>query len=335
MIRIYLDQNKWIDLAKAATGHPSGTRFTEALAAARSAVASGRASFPLDYYRYIETGKNGNTRQRTIVADLMFELSRQHTMALPQTLLSAEVDAALVRLFGKTGGIPTPEVFGVGINHIVPSLRTPELDRRRLPSGAESLSESDLITLEGIFKRLGERELLRAGPETARSMGIDVELAAIEDQLVAHEEKIGDEIRKRGLQGDLIEKAVCASDLGDIQQPVTEGLQRIGHSWESFITYLIQTDTLVQFVNDLPTRHVTNVMRAAKLRQNEQRWERNDFNDIAALPVAVVHCDVVVTEKQWVHHIDKSGKRLGTRYGTTMLSDAAKLVEVLESSGGE
>lgn len=335
MIRIYLDQNKWIDLAKAATGHPGGARYIQALAAARSAVESGIASFPLDYYRYIETGKTSNARRRTDVADLMFELSRQHTVALPQALLPAEVDAALTRLFGRPSGVPKPTVFGIGINHIVPSLSTPELDRQRIPGGPDSLSESDLQTLEGIFKGLGERELLRSGPETARSMGIDVELAAIEDQLVAHEEKIGNEIRKRGLQGELIEKAVCASDLGDIQQPVTEALQRIGHSWDAFTRYLIETDTLVDFVNDLPTRHVTSVMRAAKLRQNEQRWERNDFNDIAALPVAVVHCDVVVTEKQWVHHIDKSGKNLGALYGTKMLSDTAKLVELLEKADGE
>lgn len=46
MRRVYLDQNKWIDLARAATGRAEGGRFVEALAAARDAVAAGTAVFP-------------------------------------------------------------------------------------------------------------------------------------------------------------------------------------------------------------------------------------------------------------------------------------------------
>ncbi len=330
MIRVYLDQNKWIDLAKAATGHPGGTRFTEALAAARSAVASGRASFPLDYYRYIETGKNGNARQRTIVADLMFELARQHTIALPRTLLPAEVDAALMRLFGKTGGIAMPEVFGIGINHMVPSLRTPELDRRLIPGGAESLSESDLVTWKDLQAAGGTRTTASRARNGALHGHRRRTSSPRRSARRTRREDRGRDSEARVARGSDRESRLRLRPWRHQQQPVTEALQRIGHAWDAFIMYLMQTDTLVEFVNDLPTRHVTNVMRTAKLRQNEQRWERNDFNDIAALPVAVVHCDVVVTEKQWVHHIDKSGKRLGTRYGTKMLSDVAKLVEVLE-----
>jgi hypothetical protein len=65
VLRIYLDQNKWVDLARAATGHPLGERFTDALAVFRAAVASGTASFPLDMYRYWETGKRGKTSPAT------------------------------------------------------------------------------------------------------------------------------------------------------------------------------------------------------------------------------------------------------------------------------
>ncbi len=68
-------------------------------------------------------------------------------------------------------------------------------------------------------------------------------------------------------------------------------------------------------------------MRAAKLRQTQQRWEKNDFNHIVSLPVAAVYCDVVVTEKQWVHRLRQG--RVDQRHNTTLLSDTAQLVEVL------
>jgi len=49
MLRVYLDQNKWVDLARAATGHRDGVRFVDALAMCRASAAAGAASFPLIY----------------------------------------------------------------------------------------------------------------------------------------------------------------------------------------------------------------------------------------------------------------------------------------------
>ncbi|BCB83693.1 hypothetical protein Psuf_010060 [Phytohabitans suffuscus] len=101
MLRVYLDQNKWIDLARAASGHPAGGRFSDALALARAGVASGTVSFPLDMYRYWETSKRGNDRSRNEVVDVMRELSQQHTMALPFGILDHEIDQALRSRFGR------------------------------------------------------------------------------------------------------------------------------------------------------------------------------------------------------------------------------------------
>ena len=67
-------------------------------------------------------------------------------------------------------------------------------------------------------------------------------------------------------------------------------------------------------------------MRSAKHRQTEQRWEPNDFIDVVALPVAAVYCDVVVTERQWVHRL-RQGK-VDQRYDTVLLTDTADLVKV-------
>ncbi len=100
MLRVYLDQNKWIDLARAATGHKHGERFIEALTAVRAASASSAASFPLDIYRHLETVKRAEDRSRIDVADLIHEISKQHALARPHTLLPAEIDQALQRRFG-------------------------------------------------------------------------------------------------------------------------------------------------------------------------------------------------------------------------------------------
>jgi len=118
VLRIYLDQNKWVDLALAATGKPRGERFTDALAICRAGVASGTVSFPLDMYRYWETGKRRNDRSRNDVADVMRELSGQHTMAVPFGVLDQELDLALQRRFDRTEHPRQQQVFGVGMRHI-------------------------------------------------------------------------------------------------------------------------------------------------------------------------------------------------------------------------
>lgn len=103
-------------------------------------------------------------------------------------------------------------------------------------------------------------------------------------------------------------------------------LERIGMTFEQFATTLGEGE-LVRFVDDLPTRYVTNVMRSAKHRQSQQPWELNDFIDIVALPVAAVYCDIVVTEKQWAHRL-RQGK-VGERYGTVLINDVADLTDIL------
>jgi len=327
VLRVYLDQNKWVDLARAATGHSKGARFIDALASARAAADSGTASFPLDIYRYLETGKRRDDRSRIDVADLMLELSKQHTMARPHALLPAEIDQALNRRFGRGEHRRQVRVFGSGLRHITANAVTwPSFDPTRLPDKITEITPSALVKIEQSYNELVERELLRMGPQVLLKAGFDPSGADLAHQFIDYENSIGAAIRDQKLSRDLLELAVRASDLGGIRTAVTEALESIGMTWEDFIERMPPAD-LVNFIDDLPTRYVTNVMRSAKLRQTQQKWEPNDFNDLAALPVAAVYCDVVVTEKQWVHRLRQG--RVEQRYNTTLLSDTASLVEVL------
>lgn len=133
-------------------------------------------------------------------------------------------------------------------------------------------------------------------------------------------------IATNGLTGAVIDIAVRATDFGDIRTAVNVALGRIGMTYEEFM-YGISVGELVSFIDDLPTRYVTNVMRSAKHRQTQQKWEPNDFADLIALPVPAVYCDVVVTEKQWVYRM-RQGK-VNRRYNTMLLDNVADLVDVL------
>lgn len=299
MLRIYLDQNKWVDLARAATGNPLGEPFIDALTMCRAGVGSGAVSFPLDMYRYWETGKRRNGRSRNDVADVMRELSRQHTMALPVGVLDQELDRALQRRFGRPEQPRQQQVFGVGMRHIAGSrLDFPELDLSALPDRGASIPDRIRAQLKVRFAELIEEELLRAGPDRFRAVGFDHADSDHGQRFVDFENRLAAIIAQHALTGDAINQAVRGTDLGDIRPPLIDALDRIGMTYDQFMEDVTVSE-LMSFIDDLPTRYVTNVMRSAKHRETQQKWEPNDFIDIVALPVAAVYCDVVVTEKQW------------------------------------
>src|SRR4051794_4566567 len=73
---IYLDLNKWIDLAHAETGTEKGKSYRCALEVAEQLVAKGRTLFPLSSAHFMEVAKIGNDEQRRTLSRLMVRLSR-------------------------------------------------------------------------------------------------------------------------------------------------------------------------------------------------------------------------------------------------------------------
>jgi hypothetical protein len=219
------------------------------------------------------------------------------------------------------------QVFGIGMQHISAGrIDWPEVDLSELPDGGASVPAGLRSQLNTAVLQVIEEELLRAGPDTFREIGFDHATADHGRRFVDFENRLADAIDQRGLAGDAIDVAVRGSDFGDIRPPLVEALARIEMTYDEFVERLT-VNGILSFIDDLPTRYVTNVMRSAKHRQREQRWEPNDFIDIVALPVATVYCDVVVTEKQWAHRL-RQGK-VHERYGTVLLSDVAGLTGVL------
>lgn len=85
--RVYLDQNKWIDLARAETGHPLGAAFVETLAILKRAADEGRARFPLSAAHYYETAKQRNERKRVELAATMTGLACDVRIASPHVIV--------------------------------------------------------------------------------------------------------------------------------------------------------------------------------------------------------------------------------------------------------
>ena len=55
-----------------------------------------------------------------------------------------------------------------------------------------------------------------------------------------------------------------------------------------------------------------------------RHWRNSDYYDRTALPMAIVQCDVVVTERHWAHKIRRAG--LERFYGAVVIERLKDLV---------
>jgi len=325
---VYLDQNKWIDLARAAKGEVAGARFRDVLDLARASVAAGIVSFPLDISRYMETAKRGNWQSRQELVATMAELSLFHTVAPASVILPAEIDAALHRRFGRPSAPRTAQVLGKGVGHAAGGgIRTDgRLDLPpglTLPDGYRAQAEEAMQATLEYFMLLGPSPEMDATPELQAikaAMTQDAQYAQGETDLAAR-------LIEHGFsKGEKLGRAMSATELRDILPPLLEALSLADVDPDRFMDTLGR-DGLTAFLGDLPTRSVTLDLRRDKHAQGQQQWEPNDLNDMVGLPIAAVYCDVVVTERQWVNRMRRA--RVAQRFETRLIADLADLMGVL------
>jgi hypothetical protein len=302
MLTIYLDQAQWIDLSRARHGRADGARFASALDVAQQAVSLELAQFPLSMGHYIETWRASNSDRRRRLAQTMIELSQGRTMARPPDLCDNELDAFISRLSASPPVRPPWPPLGWGYPHGSGAIRHAakagggvalELELERLaerPDGflAHGGGHRDFADLyregeEGLVAGLGTKDQAFPSREAIIAVSAVTEI----------HENIGWALERAGLPGDA---------LGPI------GLARPDLPEERVRDVLEELLPLArEFIAKLPTRDAALRLRLLRHQNPATNWERNDMIDIAYLACAIVHCDLVVTEKQWVHELKRSG----------------------------
>ena len=167
--------------------------------------------------------------------------------------------------------------------------------------------------LEGPSAAFGIKEV--PGVHAAR------EIAA---RQAADEAGVGDIIRKNFPKGDRFREAWTARAMYELVDELTKAEMRAGvHPRELSAE---GKEGLTQLMLDLPTFSTYWELRFL-LHRERRTWRGNDMRDLQSLVPAVVHCDVVVTERNWTALITLTGR--GEKYGTTVIADIAELPPLL------
>jgi hypothetical protein len=331
MLSVYLDQAKWIDLSRARLGLAEGAPFVEALDVARHALALGLVRFPLSRGHYIETWRVSDPDRRRRLARTMIELSEAFTLASPPDLCDNELDAVISRISGKPPARPPWPPFGWGFLHA---------------AGEISDMPRSQIDLDLEFEHLARRPdgyLAHGGGHRDFADVYRQGEQGLRDLLAGQELK--------GKPRELREAIVPVSAVAEIHENIRWALDRAGLPADALgpissarpdLPERQVTETLRAllplarpFIAELPTRDAALRLRTLRHQNPATCWESNDMVDIAYLACAAVHCDLVVTERQWVHELNRSG--LLQEHGTAAIHNVGDLPSALARllDGGE
>lgn len=300
-ISVYLDQNKWIDLLRAATGREDGKRFVPVLDALTSATVDGRVTLPLSSAHYVETWKIGADRQRVPLAMLMAKLSRGVSIAPIGRLFNLETARAFAMLYETDAA--DVEAFGKGSHHA-----------HGFTEDVLGLSP-DRPIVEEVFAALASGDAtpeLRAMTRERSSTG--QKFAAAENDARASFAGAARSMPDR-TWNSLMQRA-----LGDtfVHQAMIAGLPLSALAkWG--------VDGFRLFCEGIPTAHCFVELELAKHPDSSNEWDEHDLQDMRSLAPAIAWCDVVVTEKAWAAYASR--RDLGRVFSTAIYAD---LTDVLQ-----
>jgi hypothetical protein len=296
---VYLDQNKWIDLARAHHGDPRGARFKDTFDFLNDPATRTRVVLPLSAIHYIETARiGGDSQQRVRLGKTMWDLSGGYTMTTHSAILDNELDEALARRFPLVAIRPFTLIdkgvaHAFGMDH--PGYRIPEQIRSNLPPGAVRAFErvAQAVVEESLLTGVGPGGIVMP-PHKAD---------APDFKFMQHLETLHPRISQ--LPRRQWEDALFAISMLDILDQLNPALHHHGIHADTFEA--LGKERWREFMTDLPTRRVDLQLHRQILKNPKLKPKRSDLGDWAGLGPAAAHCDVVVCEKHFADLLLREG----------------------------
>jgi hypothetical protein len=299
---LFLDQNKWIDLARAVKApdeHRDDRSMLERLCAA---VEAGEVSIPLTVSNLYETHKVNDFELRATIAHTQAVLSGGRVYRGRRRRLKVEAARVLAAIYERPWIEPDPDwVFSSLFFEASAEANDPALD--------DCISQPVLVSIAGnpqaeMFDYLLARDeavrqqgllMFEAGAERLRA-NIEERRARHRDQPVSVKRKIQGVLLFDGDQDTLI----SAADALDLP-------------WRCFADN--KGATMRRVVAEAPTLAAEREM-VLKLEGQRRAIHVNDFCDMQNFTTVLPYADVVVAEKQFVNLARQAG--MATRFRARM-----------------
>jgi hypothetical protein len=296
---VYLDQNKWIELARVHAGILTSGPLADLFQELTVAVQAEKVLFPLSASHVLETSKQNDLVKRGHLAETQAKLSRGYAFRSRAGRLEVEVRTALHRLFGLNP--PTLHQHWAVVPSFVQafeptdSLIAPDLEVKRFARINASIDPACQYV-----------DYMKNQDETMRRAA-HVKLAANTADLVSRIE-----VRRARLAGrsvDMRRRAYGVVLFMEHQDLFLRILNDLGFSFDQF--QALGAHAVRSLIEDVPTLDVEARM-AARLESQTGAIDPNDVFDIQAFCTAIPYCSCVVAEKGSISRAWQA--KLGTAY---------------------
>lgn len=309
---VYLDQNKWIQIARIRDGKDSDARSRRLLEFLYEAKKAGHLKFPLSFSHYWEIKQIGSAERRQKLASAMADLSDLETLAPNCDLIRHEVERALLRRYPSRVSIRPFSLLGRGIGHVTGKPRSFHMED---PHGV--MEPKVAREFEARANALFELTAL-GGPGT---WGLEVDLSHIpknnaDDRFVEILNKLPDEIASilsiktplpvaDELRIAMFFRGRCLSDIQDIVEDIIAF-----HAVDDLRPSKARPDLMMMWgdiVSECPSRAIDMHLMRQFAANRQLKRERTDLNDVAYIGIGASVCDVVVCEKQMASLLNRPG----------------------------
>ncbi len=310
---LYLDQNKWIELARADNRLDDG-RLRPVLELIEHSISRGTIVVPLSDVHMLETVAAGGLDRRNRLARTMVRLSRNLAIRPAHIVQKEEISCAVLELIG----IPLnyeirPTVVSTGIGEAV-GIR------------AEATGKPDDVAKFNAHLFSSEFTVYMLTDENLRThtAGLrDQESIAAKEQDKRRLEALSELSEDERLQVDVL--GLMKRD--DVSNRIVETLTLLNLPPNAAYRFLSSYQDHLRFIRSVPTLDVLLTLSQERYKAPARKTHRNDHKDIGFLRVAIPYANFVVTERYWAHVANQTG--LAEKYDTSVISKLEDLPQLL------
>ncbi|MFC1626416.1 hypothetical protein ACFL19_01795 [Pseudomonadota bacterium] len=288
---VYLDQNKWIELAQIYHGKSSSPGDSSFLKEIEASIECGY-QYPLSAIHFMEFSRISNVGRRKRLGEVMWKYSKGKTLASTREIVLKEIETSLKQFFPKIKPRPINLVgndmeytFGEDLSKDPPNLLSKAIDEAML-KGHEGL---DIEPISHFSTK--HRESFRSHLESIHQI-------------------------KEQLDKSKWENWLYAMAITDIREPLSMVMKSNNIDKDSFENFSV--DQCNNFVDKMPSRYLDVHLHRQVLKNPNYKPKISDLEDWSGLGIAACYCDVVVCEKHFASMLKRDKFKTKARVLTNL-----------------
>lgn len=314
---IYLDQNKWIDLARAYHGREDGKIFKDVQLKIFEKSNNGEWKFPLSVAHHIETMSALNRERRTRLASVMSIVSKNCSI---QPYINLEYDELRNAI---------KNLYSLPLENLIPKAIQ---DDYFAAIGLDS-SLFNITSANPIVKKIVE-EFLKNESLFEKINNLDFDENTLDFVRNSNQEssefiKNIEQDRQKFLkipEEHQLNLHIYEYFNAKLIPYLPKIMKELNLTREELANKLSQENRAMEICYAIPTLDTRARLSYRNIRDTGRPIDKNDSIDEAFLCMAIPYCDIVVTENKWTHYAKQ--EKLDQKYNTKIFDSLNELLDL-------